>query len=126
MNLYPNETWVKSGAENKTWAGFRMIPQLFAEQAEKRGCQILCEIQQNTAKRDNTTSTIRTFENIEPIILIFAILILLSIIVLYCFIIVYERFEFDSMKRGFTNQVSDSIKVHSNSIVGYVFIPPLL
>ena len=110
MNLYPNETWVRNGIANKTWAGFRIIPQIYAQQAAKNGCQILCKIQQDKAKMENATNGIRSFEKVEPIFLWLAIFLLMIVIVLYCFIILYERFEFDSMKRGFTNQVKFIIR----------------
>ena len=103
--LYPNETWIRNGTENKKWGGFRIIPQIFIEQAAKNGCQILCEIQQNEAKMENSANGLRSFENIEPTVLWCGMIFLITVIVLNCFLILYERFEFDSMKRGFTNQV---------------------
>ena len=82
--LSTNETWIRNGTENKSWAGFRIIPQIYAQQAAEKGCQILCKVQQNRAKMENATNEIRSFEKVEPFVLWFAIILLIIVIVLYC------------------------------------------
>ena len=64
---------------------------------------MLEETQNDTAWLEH--DDVDDFREVEPAILFLGILLLILAMVLQVFSILYERFEMDSMKRGFTNQM---------------------
>ena len=58
-----------------------------------------------TYQNDTLLSRINDYRQVNPVVLVIGIFVLVSVMVLKSFFIIYERFEMDSMKRGFTNQM---------------------
>ena len=64
--------------------------------------------ERETDNKNETNDNVNDFSQIDPPVLVVAIFLLIFVMILKAFFIVYEKFEMDPMKRGFTNQMLTS------------------